>query len=433
MGQPQCISFEDAPFSPVHRKVTAGAFMGQICDGYILGIVGIAMSYAVEPLGLTSFWLGLISAGAMLGILFGSLCVGSAADRIGRRGLFSTVMLISFLLSVAQFFISDPLLLTIVRFALGMAIGADYTVGISLLSEWTPTRLRPRMLSVLLVIWTTGFVLAYIVGFFMQGLGPDGWRWVLCTSAIPGAITFVLRLGAPESPSWLAEKGRTQEALKVIREHLGEGYCLPPAGEKKTSASWFRLFSPELRANTFVAGIFFACQVLPFFAISIFLPLVLGTLKIDNPYASGVLYNAFTMVGVLFGTWLIDKISRRSYLLWTFYLAAGILIIMTVWQDMPGYLSMTMLAAFSLVLAVSIVLEFSYPPELFPTELRASGVGFAVALSRIGAAGGTFLLPIINEHFGIYASLGGCIATLLFGGIICQIYAPETSPKHITQ
>lgn len=429
-SQQQYTSFEDAPFSAIHRKVRAGAFMGQICDGYTLGIVGIALSYAAGPLGLNSFWLGLIGAGALLGILFGSLCVGSLADRIGRKFLFATVIGASVLLSALQFFISDPLLLAVVRFALGMTIGADYTVGISLLSEWTPTRMRPRMLSVLLVFWTIGYVLSYIVGSFMEGLGDQGWRWVLCTSVVPGVITLFLRIGVPESPSWLAGKGRTTEALAVIHQYLGKEYGLPIVdATKKASTSWFRLFSKELRYNTLVSGVFFACQVLPFFAISIFLPLVLSDLKIENPHASGILYNAFTIVGVLFGTWLIDKISRRAYLLSTFYIAAAILLVMTVWQGMPGIVAMGLLAAFSLVLAISIVLEFSYPPELFPTELRASGVGLTVAMSRIGAAGGTFLLPMVNEHFGVYASLGGCIATLLLGGVICHLFAPETSTR----
>ena len=77
------ISFEDAPFSAIHKKITAGTFMGQISDGYTLGIVGISLNYAMEPLGLTSFWMGLIGAGSMFGIFFGSLLAGITADKIG--------------------------------------------------------------------------------------------------------------------------------------------------------------------------------------------------------------------------------------------------------------------------------------------------------------------------------------------------------------
>nr|WP_321258777.1 MFS transporter [uncultured Pseudodesulfovibrio sp.] len=425
----QGVSFEDAPSFPIHRKIAAGAFMGQITDGYILGIVGIALSYATGPLGLTSFWLGVLGAASLFGILLGSFVAGPMADRIGRKPLFATVMFASLALSLAQFVVSDPLVLAVLRFVLGMCIGADYTVGIALLSEWTPTKKRSGFLAWLLVSWTVGYVIAYIVGFFMDGLGDNGWRWVLCTSAIPAAITVLLRFGVPESPSWLVQKGRTAKALENIHRYLGKQYGLPAEEKEAPSASWFRLFSPELRYNTLVSCVFFLCQVLPFFAISIFLPLVLSNMHIENPYASGVMYNVFTIVGVLIGTWLIDRISRRAFLLFTFYGAGAVLTIMTLWTDMPGMLSLIMLAAFSTVLAISIVLEFAYPPELFPTELRASGVGLTIAVSRIGAGGGAFLLPIVNEHFGIYAALGACIATLIIGGIVCHIWAPETSVK----
>lgn len=422
-------SYELAPYSSIHRKVAYGSFMGQICDGYTLGIVGISLSYAIGPLGLDSFWLGACGAGSMLGILFGSLIIGPITDRIGRRQLFTLIMLISIVLAILQFFVTSPFQLAVLRFGLGMAIGADYTVGITLLSEWTPTAQRENTMSMLLVTWTVGYVIAYVVGFFMIDIGKteNGWRWVISTSAIPGVIALLIRIGSPESPVWLASKKRIAEALETIHRYVGDGYGLPEMSQEQKSESWFRLFSKELRANTFVSGVFFACQVLPFYAISIFLPLVLTTLNIDNPYASGVLYNAFTIIGVLVGLWLMSRVSRRAFLLWTFYGAAAILTVMTIWQDMPGYLALFMLTAFSLVLAIAIVIEFIYPAELFPTEVRGSGVGFTIAVSRIGAAAGAFLLPIVNEHFGIYAALGGCIAALLLGGVVCHILAPETS------
>ena len=150
------ISFEDAPFSAIHKKITAGTFMGQISDGYTLGIVGISLNYAMEPLGLTSFWMGLIGAGSMFGIFFGSLLAGITADKIGRRPLYASLMLLTAIVSVLQFFLSDPLLIAIVRFVLGMLIGADYTVGIPLLSEWAPAKKRAGILGWLLVFWTIG-------------------------------------------------------------------------------------------------------------------------------------------------------------------------------------------------------------------------------------------------------------------------------------
>ena len=426
------ICFEDAPFSPVHKKIAVGTFMGQICDGYILGIVGIALSYATGVLGLDSYWMGLIGAGALFGILFGSLLTGIIIDRLGRKGAYAFVSMIVLVLSVLQFFISDPSLLVAVRFLLGMCVGADYTVGVSLLSEWTPEKIRTKMMSWLMAAWTFGYIISYFTGFFIASLGDlgdDGWRWIISSSAVLAAITLVVRLGSPESPSWTLAKKGAGAALALVQTHLGAEYALPEREKKTASASFFRLFSRELWRNTVTSCTFFLCQVLPFFAISIFLPVVVKGLNIANPHASGMMYNGFTMVGVIIGILIADKISRRAFLLWTFYGAGAILTLMTVWKGMPPTLAFILLGAFSTVLAISIVAEWLYPPELFPTELRGSGVGLTIAASRIGAGMGTWMLPVVTEQYGVTTTLVCCIASLVVGGVVCQILAPETSPR----
>lgn len=138
--------FEDAPIMSIHRRITAGTFMGQLSDGYTLGIVGIALSYAQGPLGLTSFWMGILAAASYAGILFGCLFAGMICDRIGRRPLYSSVMFFLIAFAVSQFFISDPILLATVRFFLGLLVGTDYTAGVALLSEWAPEKNAPPSL-----------------------------------------------------------------------------------------------------------------------------------------------------------------------------------------------------------------------------------------------------------------------------------------------
>ena len=427
------INFDHAPFSPVHKRIAVGTFMGQICDGYILGIVGIALTYATGVLGLNGFWMGLIGAGALFGILLGSLMGGIIIDRVGRRIAYTFVAAFSLILSVVQFFISDPAILAAVRFLLGMCVGADYTVGVALLSEWTPERIRTKMMSWLMAAWTFGYIISYFAGLLIASMGGDlganGWRWIISSSAVLALITLIVRVGSPESPSWTLAKRGSKEALELVHRYLGTNYGLPPETEEKGSASFAKLFSPELWKNTLTSCTFFLCQVLPFFAISIFLPVVVKGLNIANPHASGMLYNGFTMVGVIIGILIADMISRRAFLMWTFYGAGAILTVMTVWQNMPPTIALVLLGAFSTVLAISIVAEWLYPPELFPTELRGSGVGLTIAASRIGAGMGTWMLPVVMEQYGVTVTLGCCIATLFIGGIVCQILAPETSPK----
>lgn len=213
------------------------------------------------------------------------------------------------------------------------------------------------------------------------------------------------------------DKDLLQRGRQVLERLIGER-----PQRDGTDAAHFLALRPQI-------GDQILAQVLPFFAISIFLPLVLTKMNIQNPNASGVLYNVFTLIGVLVGLWIYGIATRRAYLLWTFYVSAAILTVMILWTSMSPLVALIMITAFALVLAASIVPEFSYPAELFPTELRGSGVGLTIAISRFGAGGGTFLLPIVSEQFGIHMALWCCVITLLFGGIICHMWAPETSGR----
>ncbi|MEC0184802.1 MFS transporter [Paenibacillus peoriae] len=426
-------NYEDAPISGIHKKIFISVALGQIACSYALGIAGTAITDAVEPLNLNSFWVGLIGAGTLLG-LFGSILVGRLADVIGRRLLFRTDMILFTILSISQFFVSDSVLLLLIRIGIGLAIAIDYTVGSSLLTEWFPKNKSAKYQSTLLIFWIIGFVAAYLVGIFLKGFGDDNWRWVISSSAVPGIITLLWRWGAriPESPSWLANKGNNQAALELIHQHLGKNYTLPKKEtslEDEKAASWKDLFSKETRRNTLVGGIFYGCQVFPFFGIGIFLPLLMEGMNIGNPYISGILYNVFMIIGVILGVLIFNRIPRRTFLVSTFYASAAALVIIVIWPSAPVIITLILFSIFSVILSASLVLENPYPPELFDTRLRASGVGAVIAISRIGAASGTFLLPVITSHFGVHITLVVCCLSLLVGGVVCQIWAPETSPN----
>ena len=423
-------SYEDAPFGKIHRKVISGGMLGQFSDGYILGIIGIAMSLAASSLQLNSFWEGLIGSASLLGLLVGSFFIGPVADLLGRKYIYYTTMLMFFMVSLAQFFVTNPMELLVLRFALGVAIGADYAVGLTLVSEWTPRALRGRVLSFLMVMWVCGYTSAYCVGYVMQLFDGEVWRWILVSCAVPSAAALYLRMGTPESPQWLFGKGKTEKALKLVHKYVGESFGLPPQEIRTESSSWFELFRPAWRRNTMVGAVFYACQVIPYFAIGTFLPKLMLSLNIEDPYASGILFNAFLLVGVLLGMWLINKIPRRLFLYGSFYLCAIALTVMAVYSG-NATTALAALSVFSFIISAASVLEFAYPPELFPTSLRASGVGVVVAASRLGGAAGTFLLPIVMESLGTEAALFGCVVALLVGGVVCHRYAPETSLKNV--
>lgn len=427
---PTKINFGDVNFSKYHFKSAAGGMGGQFTDGYILGLIGIALSLAIVPLGLTTFWQGVVGSASLVGLFFGSLIAGPLADRIGRKWIYSSTMLIFAVVSVLQFFVTDPLQLTFLRIILGIALGADYAAGLSLVSETVPDRSRGKVLSILMVGWVAGFSIAYLVGYVLMNYGGEqAWRWILLSS-VPALIIFFMRLGTPESPIWLVNQGRHQEAQKIVHQHLGPHVNLPAKTAPIRKASWLTLFSPRWRKNSLIGASFYTCQVIPYFAISTFMPKIMESFNFQDNYASGIIYNVFLLVGSIIGLLLINKLSRRAFLVGSFYITGILLLMLVVWSNMPLQLTIILFSLFACVLAGAGVLEFAYTPELFPTELRASGVGFVVAASRLGGAGGTFLLPFLMQNYGTAAALGSCVFALLIGGFICHLWAPET--KHLS-
>jgi putative MFS transporter len=426
------VLLEDLPLRPFHVGVAFSGTGGQFSDGFVLGIIGIAVSMAVGPLHLDALWMGLLGAASLAGLFFGSMLAGPIADKYGRRTIFAYYMLLFALVSAAQYFVTTPSQLLVLRLVLGLILGADYVVSKSLVTEYSPRRYRGRLLSVLAAAWAAGYVGAYLAGFAMRDIGPDAWRMMLAASGVPALLILPLRMIVPESPMWLMKRGRGDEALAIVRRKFGPDVTLscPARVPQRHNGAWSQLFSARWRKNTLVGCVFYTCQVIPYFALGTFAPKVLEALHVKDKFVGGLVYNVLLLAGAVIGLLLIDRISRRTFLLATFYLAALGLAVLTYGSFGPIG-TILVFGLFACVLSAAANLEFVYPPELFPTHLRASGVGLAVASSRFGSAISTFLLPIAVQRAGIHAALGACVAILLFGGVFCHLMAPETGNENL--
>jgi MFS transporter, putative metabolite transport protein len=422
------VDYDDAPLRFFHLRLAIGSSGGEFSEGFGLGIIGISLTRAAPQLGLSPVWMGVLGGASLASLFAGALLAGPAADRFGRQPIFAYNMAFLGLLSLLQVFVHSSGQLLALRLAIGFVLGTDYAVNKAMLIEFTPRRVRGRVLGLLSVMWATGYACAYFVGFALDTLGPDSWRWMLLSSAIPCLLVLPLRVTVPESPLWLTNHGYAEVAARVVRDNLGAEVA-PPASTPAAPTihgRWRQLFSPVWRRYTLVACAFFTCLVIPYFAVGTFVAQVMSAVNIESGYVGGLIYNFALLGGSIAGLIVVDQISRRSFLIGSFGIGAVTTLVLTAWAHIPALAMTILFALFAGVLSAASNLVYVYLPELFPTDLRASGIGLASAISRIGSAISTFLLPVVVAAYGIRTALGACVAVLAIGAVICQRWAPET-------
>lgn len=309
-------SIDEAPFTAFHWRLAIFANGGLFLDGYVLSNIGVALSLLISHFGLSAAQTGLLGGATLTGLFFGGLVFGYVTDKLGRKLMFTVDLVAILVCSILLFFVDEYWQLLVVRFVLGIAIGADYPIASALMTELTPRKYRGRVIGSTALAWASGAVTAYLVGYLLAGTGPEAWRWILASSAVPAALILLMRVGSPESPRWLVSKGRIDEAQAIVRDVFGPDATLdelPPDEEHKTSLTI--LFRREYRKRTAFTTLQWLLQAVTLFAIITFAPTILAALGLSEGREAflGSVFIEVPLVlgGALYALWLLDAWGRR--------------------------------------------------------------------------------------------------------------------------
>ncbi|OSZ45872.1 MFS transporter [Alcaligenes faecalis] len=423
-------ALDDAPLSRFHIKTAVAGSAGQFTDGYILGIIAPVLPLFAAGRDISPAEVGLLGASALIGLFIGATFFGWVTDKIGRRVLFVGNIIAVAVLSLCQLWVDSVAGLFLFRLLIGIAVGADYAVAPALVAEFSPRKHRATLLATMPAIWMVGYVTSFIVGAVMtDGATESTWRWMLISGAIPAALLIFLRVGIPESPRWLAESGRHAEALAIVHRHITRNASLAdilPGDETGCKQKSRLLSQPFYRKRLAFVGLFWFCQIVPYYAVFTFLPTILQSLSTGSVFAQTLVVNAFLLLGSLTGVIAINLTGRRTFALVAFSILTLSTAGLGLWAGAPIWFILTCFAFFALVSSALSSLDIVYPTELFPTEIRGTAMGIAVSISRIGAAVGTFLLPIGIAAIGVHSTT---LITALMAGVgllACILWAPET-------
>ena len=439
---PACGSIIDnSPMTAFHWRLLFQSAGGPFLDGWLLSIIGVALIGMTPALHLSGTDLSAAGAAALIGIFIGGLVFGRLTDMIGRQLMYTIDLIALVVCSVLCAFVNEPWQIIALRLVIGIAIGADYPIATSLLAEWLPTKKRAAMLGSLVVAWFLGATVATLLGFIMiQFFGESSWRWMLASSGVPGVIILLMRFGTPESPRWLISKGRIEEAREVVRRVFGSDADLSSIsadeGVKREHAGFSLLLRGEYLRRTIFCGVFYLCAVTPVFAIYTFGPVILRSFGMADGNLSNIGYaliSVLFLLGCLPALRLSETTGRRPLLLWSFAVMVVPFLALGIAPHAPVGVVIFWFCLYAVASGGPNILEWSYPNELFPTEIRATAMGLITAVSRIGAALGTFLLPLSLDRYGDGPTML-MVAALTFVGLLVSLaLAPETKGRSLAQ
>ena len=251
---------------------------GPFLDGYVMSIIGVALLGVAEQLHPSTTESGLIGAASLIGIFFGANVFGFLTDRIGREKMYALDLVALEVACALSVFVAAPWQLIVLRFVIGAAIGADYPIATSLLTEFTPSKKRRFMVGMSAVAWSAGAAFAYVVGALVVGIsgGNDHWRILLATSAVLGVIVILMRRGIPESPRWLLQNGRVADAEAVVKKIYDVTVDLSSVSiddtDEKQKVNLRSYFRGEYLRRLIMCSALYLAVVTPLYALLTFLP-----------------------------------------------------------------------------------------------------------------------------------------------------------------
>lgn len=442
------------PVGRFHHRLLAICGSAWAFDGMEVIIISFTLPVLIGAWGLTGLSAGLLGSASLMGMIVGNWGWGYYADRYGRKRAFQWTVLsysvFAGLTALAVGFYSGFGL----RFLTGVGLGGALAVDTSYLSEHLPTDRRGRYLVYLDAFWPIGNIIAVALAWvFLEaltspagtiavpGVGPvAGWRILFVSAAFPALLVFVIRSQLSETPYFLAKEGRIDEAnarIEAIARENGE--TAEPlsidAVETTSTPAVSRLFEADIRTQTLMIGAAWFAINFGYYGVFIWLPTTVGAAGVvGSVYVYLLLIAVVQIPGYLSAAYLVDRVGRKPTLGWylvlsgvfTFVFAATMPDVALFGVGLSGlwpFLIGLLAASFFGLGAWGAI--YAYTPELFPTEARATGMGYAGGVGKIAAVIGPILAGVLVAD-GYLLALAPLAAAFALGGVLVLAIGRET-------
>ncbi|MBD0274770.1 MAG: MFS transporter [Acetobacteraceae bacterium] len=431
---------ERLPMTAYQRKLFAVIASAWLVDQIDVALLTFLLGSIVAEFGLTPAQTGLLASTTFAGQLVGSIAAGTASDRFGRKAVFQVTMLVwgaASLLAATSWSVGALMLF---RFFIGVGVGGEAPVAQAMVSELVPANVRGKYIAIMEGFWAVGFVLSGTISFFV--LPHLGWRGVFVFVGLLSLVVLLVRRSLPESPRWLAERGRFDEADRTLGEMERQverrtGRPLPapvplpaprpdPAGERNPVLT---LFAPEYRVRTAMAWGLWFFALIGFFGLNSWIAILLKErgFSVIGSVGFVTLITLGGIPGFAAAAALLEKIGRKPT-------TAAFLVLSAAAAYLYGNA-----ASEDALFAAGFTMQFfmfgmwsclyAYTPELYPTRARSTGAGFASAFGRIGAILGPMIVPVLVAGGGPAAAFEVGAGGFLAAAALVLVLGVETKGR----
>jgi putative MFS transporter len=432
------------PISKWHYNVLVLMGLGLFIDSFDNYMGGVILADLVKS-GWSNNYLNATFASATMGGLFlGSLFAGFAGDHLGRKFAYQINLLIFGFAAIAAAFSTDMIMLIAFRGLMGFGLGAELVVGFGTFPEFVPARVRGKWVSFLSLIANVAPPIAIVTAYFV--IPSFGWRAMFGIGGVAALIVWALRHGLPESPRWYESRGEIAKAdeilTKVERDTEREmGIKLAPVEDNPSSVeqvvkkvSFLQLFKGVLLKRTIVASAVLVAMNTIVYTVINWVPTIFVQSGISVTKSTGMM--ALIMIGAPLGVFIssqvVDQFPRKKMAV-VLLLAIGLL----------GYVYSLQRSAEAIVIVGFVLTVINYVftcfacsvyvPELWPTEARMRGMGFANAVGRASAVFSPYGVAWLLSNYGSIAVFIGLGIVLTVIAIIVSTLGVETRNKSLEE
>lgn len=433
------------------RLITFVATFGGLLFGYDTGVINGALPYMSQPdqLNLTPLAISFVTSSLVLGAAFGAVFSGRLSDRFGRRKLILYLAVLFIFTTLGCTFAPNATAMVIFRFLLGLAVGGASALVPTFLAEMAPAEKRSRMVTQNELMIVTGQLLAYIfnavLGNTMGDTTGHVWRYMLVLATLPAVFMWFGMMVVPESPRWLASKGKIGEALRVlnqvreearaelelkeIQKGIVEETSMDQASFKDLSTPWIRrivLLGIGIAVVQQITGV----NSIMYYGTEILKNAGLGT---EAALVANIANGVISVLATIVGIWLLGKVNHLPMLTTGLIGTTSSLFLIGIFSSLLEgstalpYVVLTLTVTFLAFQqgAISPV-TWLMLSEIFPLRLRGLGIGISVFFLWIANFFISFSFPIFLDKVG----LSGTFFTFAILGIgaiyFVRKHLPET-------